>query len=69
MVISFADNSNIVGEIATRVLDIASRWVRSGSTDFDVIMASTIDAEWAFIRKKDINLFTYLDYFVLLPAI
>ncbi|KAF9789147.1 hypothetical protein BJ322DRAFT_1102529 [Thelephora terrestris] len=54
-VLSFADSSNVVGELATRLLDITSRWVRSASTDFDVIMASTIDAKWALDHKPVIS--------------
>lgn len=47
----FPDNSNIVGEVSTRILDFTSRWVRSATRDFDVIFASTIDPEWTLVHK------------------
>lgn len=50
-VVSCADNSNVVGEIATRLVDFTSRWVRSASSDFDVIVASTLDQEWVLKHK------------------
>ena len=50
-VLSFADNSNVVAELATRVVDFTLRWVRSASRNIDTIIASTIDPEWAMIHK------------------
>lgn len=54
-VVSFADNSNVVGELATGVVDITSRWIRSGTKDFDVIIASTVSADWALAHKPVIS--------------
>ncbi|KAF9784726.1 hypothetical protein BJ322DRAFT_1021414 [Thelephora terrestris] len=54
-VLSFADHSNVVGELATRVLDFTSRWVWSASRDFDVIVASAFDREWALAHKPVIS--------------
>lgn len=50
-VVSCADNSNVVGEIATRLVDFTSRWIRSASRDFDIIAASTLDQEWVLRHK------------------
>ena len=37
------------------MLDITSQWVRSGSTDFDVIMASTVDPDWALAHRPVVS--------------
>ena len=50
-VLSFANNSNVVSDLSTRVTDICSRWVQSATRDYDVILATTIDAEWAGTHK------------------
>ena len=50
-VLSFADSSNVVVELVTRVIDFTSRWVQSASRDIDITIASTIDPEWAMVHK------------------
>lgn len=50
-VLSFADNSNIPGEIATGVIDLCSRWVQSASTDYDVLFGSVLTPRWAMEHK------------------
>ena len=46
-----ADHSNVVGEVASTLAEFTSRWVQSGTRDLDIIVASTIDHEWARIHK------------------
>jgi len=50
-VISLANRSNVVGEVASRLGDFAARWIQSASTDLDVIVATTLDAEWARLHQ------------------
>ena len=45
-VVSLADNTTVVGKVASQIGDFASRWVQSRSTDFNVLAAMTFPAEW-----------------------
>jgi len=53
--ISMADRSNIVGEVASTLAELASRWIQSGTIDFDLLIAATVDSEWARIHKPVIS--------------
>jgi hypothetical protein len=44
-VLSFANMSNLVGDIATVVMEFSSRWVQTPS-DYDFLVADTMPAEW-----------------------
>ena len=50
-VLSMADYSNVVGEVASTLAEFTSRWVQSGTWDLNITVASTINHEWARIHK------------------
>jgi hypothetical protein len=54
-IISFADNSNVVGQISTRAADFCSRWIQSATNDYDVIVASVFPPDWAMVHKPVIS--------------
>lgn len=54
-VVSLADSSNVVGEVASQLGDLVARWTQSASTDFDALIAMTIPAEWARIHQPVIS--------------
>jgi hypothetical protein len=53
-VISLANNTTIVGEVCTKLVDFAARWAQS-PTCYDVIVATTFDAEWAKAHRPVIS--------------
>ena len=50
-----ADHSNIVAETASTLVEFSARWVQSATADFDILVACTMDREWARVHKPVIS--------------
>ena len=53
-VVSLANNTTIVGKVATVLADFTARWVQSPS-DYNFLVASTINKKWALQHRPVIS--------------
>src|SRR5262249_15809982 len=54
-IISLADSANVVGEVSLTLIKLCQRWIQTASNDYDVMVATTVDAEWAGIHQLVIS--------------
>ena len=54
-VLSMANPTNVIGQIAGRVAEFVRRWIQSPTIDYDTIVAATFDAEWARMNSPVIT--------------
>lgn len=53
--LSFANNSNVPGDIALEVASLCSRWVQSASIDYDFLFGPVLNPWWAREHKPVVS--------------
>ena len=54
-ILSFANKSNVPGELAAELINLCSRWVQSASHDYDILFAPLLPPRWARIHKPVVS--------------
>ena len=54
-VFSLANNNTVPDQVVSTIAAFAIRWIRTASTDLDVIIGNTIDQEWARLHQPVVS--------------